>query len=192
MVLSNLSDMELVNEVRKRNMEAFRTLYYRHVSSVFSLVSRLLGNRRSDVDDMVQEIFLHVHRSIHGFQGTASFSTWLHRVVVNVCCTHLRKKSTVGEIPNDTEAKESVSRDGRESWVDARRKVRKLYTLLDEMRLENRTVFTLYELQGYTLSEIADMLDLPLHTVASRLRRSREYLGKAIVITDRRAEGGLK
>jgi RNA polymerase sigma-70 factor, ECF subfamily len=190
-MLNTLDDNELIAEIGRRNMAAFRILYYRHVDSVYGLVSRLIGNSRLDVEDLVQEIFIQVHRSLGKFQGNASFATWLHRVAVNVCCTHLRKRSTFGEVPDKTGTPEQVMVENREARLDARRKLREMFALIEGMSLENRTVFVLYELQGATLAEIAEILEVPIHTAASRLRRSREYLMRAVARTGRSAEGGV-
>jgi RNA polymerase sigma-70 factor (ECF subfamily) len=185
-----LSDTELVAEIRSGNMSAFRALYYRHIDSVFALVSRLLGNRRGEAEDVAQEVFIQVHRSIGRFEGVASFSTWLHRVTVNVCYSHLRRSVLRTESVDAEGAHEPATADNREAHVDARRQIRRMFELLEELTLANRVVFTLYEFQGMTLSQIAEVLDIPLHTAASRLRRSRESLMRCLAKKQTLVEGG--
>jgi RNA polymerase sigma-70 factor (ECF subfamily) len=189
-VLSTLDDTALIAEIKQHNMAAFRALYYRHVDTVHALVVRLVGNSRLDVEDLVQEIFFQVHRSVATFEGASGFKTWLHRVAVNVCFSHLRKRSTFGEVQDRDGTPERASYEDREARVDARRKIQKMFALIDGLAVENRTVFTLYELEGLSLAEVAKILDIPLHTAASRLRRSREYLVRGFVEKRRYAEGG--
>ena len=190
-MLTALDDTALIEEIKENNnMAAFRALYYRYVDMVFALVSRLVGSSRLDVEDLVQEVFFQVHRSLATFEGNAGFRTWLHRVAVNVCMSQLRKRSTFAEVRDKNGAPERALSEDREARVDARREIQQLYDLIDGMSPENRTVFTLYELQGFTLVEIAEILEVPLYTAASRLRRSREYLIREVVEKRRHAEGG--
>ena len=181
-LLSELTDFELLEEIKSGNMAAFRTLYYRHVDGVFGLVTRILGPGRADREDVVQEVFFQAHRSLGRFEGRSSVSTWLHRIAVNVAYSHLRHHTdkaslTSGELPAIQSAGDGERR------VDARRAVQRMYALLDELSPKSRLVFTLYEFEGMTLERISDVLDIPLHTAASRLRRSRERLMQAMLPT---------
>lgn len=178
-MLSTLTDMALLEEVKAGNMAAFRTLYYRHVDHIYGLVTRILGPSRGDREDVVQEVFFQAHRSVGQFQGRSSVATWLYRIAANVSYSHLRgvasKVVTTREVPSPASQMETG-----EKRVDARRAIQKMYTLLDQLSAKNRMVFTLYEFEGLTLEQIAELLEIPLHTVASRLRRARERLMREI------------
>lgn len=176
--MSTLTDMELIEETRANNMAAFRTLYYRHVDRVFALVTRVLGPRQSDIEDVVQEVFIQAHRSLTHFQGNAKFSTWLHRLALNVCYSHIRRRSR-SEHVDDKGTVPAYIPGMSEGRIDARRTVQELYRLIDTLPPKNHEVFVLRELQGLTLAEIAETLEIPLHTAASRLRRGREALMRA-------------
>lgn len=188
-MLSERTDFELVEEIRGGNMAAFRTLYFRNVDHVYGLVTRILGPSRADRDDVVQEIFFQAHRSLHRFQGRSSVSTWLHRIAVNVTYSHLRR-SVEREIPATDSMPVIESAAHGEGCLDARRAVLKMYGLLDRLTPKNRIVFTLYEFEGLTLEKISDVLDIPLHTAASRLRRSRERLMEALQPRSISGKGG--
>ncbi len=177
-----LTDLELIEEIAGDNMAAFRTLYYRHVDHVFGLVTRIMGPCRADIEDVVQEVFVQTFRSLSNFQGHAKFSTWLHRVALNVCYSQLRRVSSC-DIPAEEKAHSQHVWGVSEDQIDARRKVAEIYRLIDAMPTKNRMVFVLREFQGLTLAEIAETLDTPLNTVASRLRRSREALMRSLAET---------
>ena len=175
-MLSTMTDLELVQEIKQGNNAAFRAIYYRHVDNVFGLVTRILGPSRADREDVVQEVFLSTHKSISRFRGDSSFSTWLHRVTINTAYSHLRRSIKKTEVPSDKAISTACTFDVGESRIDARRSVQRMYEILDRLSPKNRIVFVLYEFQGLTLNGISETLDIPLHTAASRLRRSRESL----------------
>ena len=175
-----LADDRLVELCREGNAPAFRRLYHRHVDRVFTLVGRILGPMRSDHEDAVQDVFLEVHRSLGRYRGDSAFGTWLYRIAVNTTYSRLRR----GPGPRETLADPSVDvpdpAPSGEARTDARAWVRRLYALLEDTSPKNRIVFTLYELEGLTLEQIATLLEIPLHTAAARLRRTRDALLDAL------------
>lgn len=166
-------DKQLIARIQAGDMDAFRTLYESYWKRVYAQVRRLVGNR-GDVEDVVQEVFVQVHRSLPKFRGDSALSTWIYRIAWNVSVSHLRKKKhkTV-ELP----ALRQIA-CSREQWstLEARDKLRTLYAALDELPNDYREAFVLFELEGHSLQDISEMLDTSLNTVASRVRRSRERL----------------
>jgi|SRR5665811_1858195 len=86
------TDSELIEEIRDGKAEALGTLMSRYEGRVYSLAYRMMGNKE-DAEDVLQDTFLNVVRSIDGFRSQSSFSTWLYRVASNAALTKLRKKS---------------------------------------------------------------------------------------------------
>lgn len=179
-MLNTKTDEELVEDVLAGKTPAFQALYYRHVDRIFGLVTRILGPMRPEREDVVQEIFFQAHRSLSNFKGDATFSTWLHRIGINVAYSQIRKQASRQEYSVENLPLTASTSDQSEDRADARRKILQLYELLNDMQPKNRIVFVLYEFEGLTLDKISSALDLPLHTVASRLRRSRAALLKAL------------
>ena len=85
---------ELIERIRKGTPGAFEALYRAHVDQVYRQLSRLVGED-GDIDDLVQTVFIKVHRHLDGWRGDSQFSTWLHRIVVNVAMTHLKSEAVV-------------------------------------------------------------------------------------------------
>ncbi len=171
-MLSALTDMELLDAILSGNGAAFRTFYYRHADNIFGLVTRLMGPSRPDREDTVQEIFFQAYKSIGSFKRQASVLTWLFRIATNVTYSVMRKPST--RASKSTEEPSAVfNPEGR---LDARRAIQQMYDILERLPAKQRMVFVLYEFQGFTLDQISDVLNIPLHTAASRLRRSREQI----------------
>src|SRR4029079_5598462 len=105
--MSSPVDDPVIVRAQAGDTAAFRTLYERHRVDVARLVYRMLGlGRRADLNDAVQEVFVQVHRSLRDFRGQSKFTTWLHRVTVNVVLMHRRSaRSRPGfteEDPHDT------------------------------------------------------------------------------------------
>lgn len=156
---------------------SFRALYERHRGSVARLVYRML-NGAPEVDDVVQEVFLQVHRSLKDFNGQSKFSTWLHRVTVNVVLMHRRAAKSrpvfSGEVVADiTEDRGAVLPD---EDAARRERVRAFARLLDRVAEKKRVVFILHELEGMPPSEIAEIVDAPVLTVRTRLFYARREL----------------
>ena len=167
---------DLVERCRAGDAEAFREIFRQYRSEVARLVHRMLG-RSADLEDIVQEVFLQVHRSIRDFQGKSRFSTWLYRVTVNVVLMHRRaaKSRPVFAVAPDG----LVPMDGRslpDDQVARLRRGRAFYRLLDRLSDKKRTVFVLHELEGMAPSEIAKVVGAPVLTVRTRLFYARREL----------------
>jgi RNA polymerase sigma-70 factor (ECF subfamily) len=173
---------ELVERCRAGDSSAFRELFRSHRAEVTRLTHRMLG-RTADLEDIVQEVFLQVHRSIKDFKGQARFSTWLYRVTVNVILMHRRSarsrpvfsEAPEGHAPTDVHALP-------DDQVTRLRRVRAFYALLDRISEKKRTVFLLHELEGIAPTEIAKIVGAPVLTVRTRLFYARREL--AVLLRD--------
>jgi RNA polymerase sigma-70 factor (ECF subfamily) len=135
----------------------------------------------SDVDDVIQEVFLQVHRSVRDFRGQARFSTWLYRVTVNVVLMHrraARSRPVFSEVPEGF----SIS-DGRalpDDQVARRARMRAFERLLERLSDKKRTVFILHELEGMAPADIATIVGAPVLTVRTRLFYARRELAEML------------
>jgi RNA polymerase sigma-70 factor (ECF subfamily) len=156
---------------------AFRELYERHRTDVARLVYRMLGNR-SDFEDVIQEVFVQVYRSLKDFRGQAKFSTWLHRVTVNVVLMHRRSARSrpvfADEPPGDGLLRSDDVRPDDDA--ERRERVRAFGRLLARLADKKRIVFVLHELEGIAPGEIARMVGAPVLTVRTRLFYARREL----------------
>jgi RNA polymerase sigma-70 factor (ECF subfamily) len=175
------ADDDVIGRAARGEREAFRTLYQRHRGDVTRLVHRMLGPS-ADVDDVVQEVFVQVHRSLKDFRGQSKFTTWLHRVTVNVVLMHRRAARSrpvlAEEVPQDLAPDhESVLPD---EDAERRARVRAFARLLDRLPEKKRVVFVLHELEGVPPHEIATIVDAPVLTVRTRLFYARRELEEMI------------
>jgi RNA polymerase sigma-70 factor (ECF subfamily) len=149
---------------------AFERLYRTHVGRVYALVRRMLDG--DDADEVTQDIFVRAWQKLGTYRGEAAFSTWLHRVGVNVI---LARRQTLGARRNrfleSDDVLESVPsrRGGPEVSLD-------FEAALDRLPSGARQVFVLHDVEGYRHEEIADMLGLAVGTSKSQLHRARMAL----------------
>ncbi|HEV8323226.1 MAG TPA: RNA polymerase sigma factor [Myxococcota bacterium] len=187
-------DDALLDQCRRGSEPAFRTLYYRTMPRVRAWVARFIGPN-APVDDVVQDVFVQLHRSIAAFRGEAAFGTWLYRVTLNVAASHLRRAgrderrldrtAPAGE-PAQERRHDPAQRAGHDAARDpghdeerrlqARDDLRRLYRALDTLSPDQRAAFVLYELEGRSLQDIAAITDCPVPTAAARLRRARSRI----------------
>jgi RNA polymerase sigma factor (sigma-70 family) len=169
---------DLVRRSQRGDRVAFAELFRRHRGDVSRLVFRMLGPT-ADAEDVVQEVFLQVHKSLTEFRGQAKFTTWLHRVTVNVVLMVRRAARSrpvfAGEPLEDHEPDRGLQPDedaARRSRITAFRR------LLDKLPEKKRTVFILHEIEGKSPADIAEMVDAPVLTVRTRLFYARRELAE--------------
>lgn len=167
---------ELVQSSQRGDRAAFAELFRRCRGDVARLVFRMLGPT-ADAEDVVQEVFLQVHRSLGEFRGQAKFSTWLHRVTVNVVLMARRAAKSrpvfAGEPTEDHEPAKELLPD---EDMARRRRIDAFRRLLDRLPEKKRTVFILHELEGRSPTEIAEIVEAPVLTVRTRLFYARREL----------------
>jgi RNA polymerase sigma-70 factor (ECF subfamily) len=163
---------------------AFDLLYRENFRFVWRTVRRL-GLPGSAVDDVVQEVFLVVHRRLRDFEGRSSAKTWLYGIVRRVVSDHrrtLRRRPAPASAQTDPGDLDAVACEGQgpEASAEQAERVRLLHSLLAELDDDKREVFILAELEGLTLAEIAEALDVNMNTIASRLRAARREFEAAL------------
>jgi RNA polymerase sigma-70 factor, ECF subfamily len=174
---------ELVRRAQSGEEAAFEELIRRHQQRVFGLVTGIL-RRRDDVEDVVQQVFLKVFVSLKRFDHRSAFSTWLYKVSVNECWDYLRKRKVRPLMYESDLSEDQVSRlDGVASAErppenpSERAEARDLLErMLEKLPDEDRQLLVLKEVEGFSVQELAEMLDLNVNTVKVRLFRSRARL----------------
>lgn len=172
----------LVRQAQRGDEQAKGELFKRYRGEVARIALRSLGPD-AELDDVVQEAFIQIFRSIEGFRGDAKFSTWLYRLVTNVARMHLRKRR-VRPLIADGVSPESAQRGdpagSPESAAERNWRVRRLYQHLDTLSEKKRTVLVLHDLEGLLPVDIAQIVSAPVLTVRTRLFYARRELYAAL------------
>ena len=164
--LARADDSEVVKACMRGEPEAYRELLTRYRKPTLALAYQMLGSAE-DAEDIAQEAFIRVFEAIHGFRGQAAFSTWLYRIVTNLCLGQLRGRHP--QVPleaiADPSCPEIASRQVPEALLTRQ--------VLALMPTELRTILLLREQGTLSYGEIAATLGLPMGTVRSRLSKAR-------------------
>lgn len=168
------TDEHIVERALTGDADAFGEIVRRWERRIFALTYGMLG-REEDARDATQETFLAAFRSIRAFRGEAKVSSWLHRIAVNQCITKKRRAKVRSEAPlEDEEEKNSANFAAPIEHlpariVEAREKVEAVRRAVNSLPTELRQVVVMKEFEELTFRQIADVLELPLSTVKSRL-----------------------
>jgi RNA polymerase sigma-70 factor (ECF subfamily) len=188
-------EAEAIAAAKLGDADAFAKLYNLHKRRVYTLCLRMLGNV-SAAEDMTQNAFLHLFRKIGSFRGDSAFSTWLHRLTVNLVLMQLRKKGlnlvsleeTVNPSDEDTPKRDFGSRDPVLSGsLDRVALERAVATLPPGYRM----VFVLHDVEGYEHNEIATLLDCSVGNSKSQLHKARLKLRELLCHPERAIQSPL-
>lgn len=169
----------LVARCQAGDKEAFRQLFRSRRTEVARLVHRMLG-RSSDFDDVIQEVFLQVHRSIREFRGQSRFTTWLYRVTVNVVLMHRRSAKSRPVFVDSPQTYATDERSPPDELVARQARLEAFARILDQLSEKKRDVFILHELEGLAPAEISTIVGAPVLTVRTRLFYARRELMRAM------------
>ena len=188
-----LSEAEAIERAKQGDAAAFEVLYNLHKRRVYSLCLRMTTNT-AEAEDLTQEAFLQLFRKIGTFRGESAFSTWLHRMAVNVVLMQLRKKGLqVVPLDDENEGEEETPKKdyGAQDSV--------LAGSLDRLQLKNaidrlppgyRSIFVLHDVEGFEHNEIAEMVGCSIGNSKSQLHKARMKLRELLKTS--RAEKAIK
>jgi RNA polymerase sigma-70 factor (ECF subfamily) len=167
-------------------------IYAAHAPFIGRVIQRLVGNG-AHVDDLLQETFIVAHRRRADFDGSSEVTTWLYGIAANLCSRHrrglsrfIRLKARYGDRSPDEIAPPIELAD---HTLEREHDVQLVRDAIQKLPFKQREVFVLHELEGLEGQQIAEMLDVPLGTVWTRLKKARETFMK-LVRRRRLAEGG--
>lgn len=181
---ANALDPEILARAQAGDHQAFGKIYALNKRRIYSLCLRMVGNV-AVAEDLTQEAFLQLHRKISTFRGDSAFTTWLHRLAINVVLMHLRKR-TLPVISLD-EAMEPTSEDrvGRSFGTPDLNLTGAIDRLalqraIDDLPEGYRLIFVLHDVEGFEHNQIADMLDCSIGNSKSQLHKARLRLREAL------------
>src|SRR3984885_6904120 len=174
------SEADLIERAKQGDAEAFQALYDKHKRRGYSLCLRMTANT-AEAQDLAQEAFLQPFRRTATFRGESAFSTWLHRLSVNVVLMHLRKKSlpviSLEETTQGTE-EDSAKKDFGADDVALSGSIDRLQLqkAVDSLPPGYRMIFVLHDVEGYEHNEIAKIAGCSIGNSKSQLHKARMKL----------------
>ena len=178
------NENELIERASQGDASAFNELLGAHEQQMYAVCYRMFGNQ-PDAQDGLQEAMLRVFKALPTFKGQSAFSTWLYRITMNACLDELRKRknrtstSLDGLISDGWSPKSDM--ESPDEHVIRTERARVLHAAIQELPEEMRSAIVLRDLRGLAYEEIADMLNVSIGTVKSRISRGREKLREKIM-----------
>jgi len=184
-------DAGLVAAAAGGDRRAFEALYRKHMSAVYRRLTGILGPV-TEREDVLQQVFIQLHRALPRFRGEARFSTFLHRIVVNVASEHLQRRrrerdrlAPLAERELDVLEAPTVS---PEAEAERRQAVIRILAHLATLRPKKRVAFILVDVEGLSLEEAGVIVDASPDTVKQRVLAARRELGARVARAARREE----
>jgi RNA polymerase sigma-70 factor, ECF subfamily len=169
-----IEEAELVARCQDGEPEALRKLFERERMRVHRLLFRVVGSN-THMDDLLQDTFLEVFRSLSSFRGESSIRTWIDRCAVRVAYAHFRRKARL-RLQEPIEESLRSDAPGPEENTSRREAVRRLYAELARLEVKQRLAFTLCTVEGRSLAEVAEIMETTVATAKIRVWRARRTL----------------
>lgn len=182
-----MQDELLIRRAQRGDADAFEQLLLEHQKNVYNLCYRMAGNP-DDAMDLSQETFLRAWRCLDQYQFASAFSTWLYRLCSNICIDFLRRRRRQQTVPltfEDADGEEQTyavpdAQPLPEEQVELKLTRETLAAAMAQLLPEHRAVLQLRVVNEMSYEQIADVLDIQIRTVKSRLSRARNQLKKIL------------
>ena len=170
-------DLEIIQMTLTESSEAFGELVEKYQARLYNSIVQIFGPR--DAEDIVQDAFVKAFQKLDSFKGTSSFYTWLYRIAFNTAVSHLRKQPPIISIDELQEAiGDNLADDGERPGeaMEKKERSKQIQSALQLLTEEHRTILILREVEQMSYETLANLFQLPVGTIRSRLHRARMCL----------------
>jgi RNA polymerase sigma-70 factor (ECF subfamily) len=182
-----LNELDLIQQLRAGDEGAFKTLVANYQDLVYNTALGVVQNSE-DAEDVAQEVFIQVYRSIDQFKGDARLSTWIYRITTTKALDHIRSRKRKKRFafitslfgPNDELVHEPVDFQHPGVTLDRKEQAALLFRMIDQLPENQKVAFTLHKTEELSYQEIADVMQLSVSAVESLLFRARQNLRKLL------------
>ena len=182
-----MNELDLIQQLRVGDEGAFKTLVANYQDLVFNTAMGIVQNSE-DAEDVAQEVFIQVYRSIDQFKGDARLSTWIYRITTTKALDHIRSRKRKKRFafitslfgPNDELIHEPIDFQHPGVALDRKEQAALLFRMIDQLPENQKVAFTLHKTEELSYQEIADVMQLSVSAVESLLFRARQNLRKLL------------
>lgn len=182
-----MNELELIQQLRAGDEGAFKSLVANYQDLVYNTALGIVQNSE-DAQDVAQEVFIQVFRSIDQFKGDARLSTWIYRITTTKALDHIRSRKRKKRFafitslfgPNDELVHEPVDFQHPGVALDRKEQAALLFRMIDQLPENQKVAFTLHKTEELSYQEIADVMKLSVSAVESLLFRARQNLRKLL------------
>jgi RNA polymerase sigma-70 factor (ECF subfamily) len=178
--MGSLSDEEIVEQFQAGNHEeAFRNLVEIHGKTVYN-IALFTVNDETLAEDATQDAFIKIYRNLGKFKGQSKLSTWMYRIVKNVCYDYLKKRRPISLDDSEAGTDPAADESSPEEVVMSSWQHEELRNAVQRLPAKQRLAITLYYFQDKSYEETAAIMGQPLNTVKSHLHRAKAALAKSV------------
>jgi RNA polymerase sigma-70 factor (ECF subfamily) len=181
--VDSLHSRDLILQLQGGSLEALGALYDRYNRLVFRTALAITGDPEAAAD-LLQDVFLRLHRFAERVDPARPLEPWLYRVTVNQACTWVKRRRWLQPIEDLAEWLIGETKNSPPRWAEMREESRAIEAALASLPLAQRTVIVMFYINDLPVQEIAEVLDLPQGTVKSRLHYGRKALKAHMVLTE--------
>lgn len=174
-----MTDEELVEGVKKGNIDAFEDIVKKYENKVYGIVFHMMKNQ-NEVEDLAQEVFLKVYKNLDRFKGDSSLYTWIYKITVNLCLDELKKRKNIiyldekisvedGEIDKELPSNERL----QEELYEDKELKENLHRCINKLPDKQKMMIVLRDIKGFSYDEIAEITNNKIGTVKSQINRAR-------------------
>ena len=182
-----MNELELIQQLRAGDEGAFKSLVANYQDLVYNTALGIVQNSE-DAEDVAQEVFIQVYRSIDQFKGDARLSTWVYRITTTKALDHIRSRKRKKRFafitslfgPNDELVHEPVDFQHPGVTLDRKEQAALLFRMIEQLPENQKVAFTLHKTEELSYQEIADVMQLSVSAVESLLFRARQNLRKLL------------
>jgi RNA polymerase sigma factor, sigma-70 family len=182
-----LNELELIQKLREGDELAFKSLVATYQDMVYNTALGIVQNAE-DAEDVAQEVFIQVYRSIDQFKGDARLSTWIYRITTTKALDHIRSRKRKKRFafitslfgPNDELVHEPIDFQHPGVALDRKEQAALLFRMINQLPDNQKVAFTLHKTEGLSYQEIAEVMELSVSAVESLLFRARQNLRKLL------------
>lgn len=182
-----MNELDLIQQLREGDEQAFKSLVTNYQDLVFNTALGIVQNSE-DAEDVAQEVFIQVYRSIDQFKGDARLSTWIYRITTTKALDHIRSRKRKKRFafitslfgPNDELVHEPVDFQHPGVALDRKEQAALLFQMIAQLPENQKVAFTLHKTEELSYQEIADVMQLSVSAVESLLFRARQNLRKLL------------
>lgn len=174
-----MDEQLLIERSKQNDINAFEKLILAYESKIYNLCFYILKNKE-DALDAAQEVSIKIFKSIGKFKGDSKFSTWVYRITYNTCIDHVKKRKD--DIPyDDFIDSEHTAHNKMDDLIESRELKQEIKNCIMKLNEDFRTIIILRDIDGLSYQEIANILNIEVGTVKSRLSRARETLKNELI-----------
>lgn len=174
-----MSDEELVEKVKKGDVDAYEEIVKKYENKVFGIVYHMIKNQ-NDVEDLAQEVFIKVYKNLSKFKGDSSLYTWIYKITVNLCLDEMKKRKNIIYLDEKLEVedgeleRELPSSDKTQVELYEEKELKEnLHKCIGKLPEKQRVMIVLRDIKGFSYEEISEITSVKLGTVKSQINRAR-------------------